>query len=52
VLTNDDSEDVTVIEVLVDPNDEAFAFPISGILQSVAPAGQISSSVFGVILTS
>ena len=55
LLTNDDSVDVTVIDVVVLPELEALALPISGIVHPVAvpvPLGHISASVFGMIFTS
>jgi hypothetical protein len=55
LLTNDDSVEVTVIDVVVLPVLEALALPISGIVQPVVapvPLGHISASVFGMIFTS
>ena len=52
VLTKEDSVELTVIEVVVLPVDEALAVPIWGIEQMAVGSGQSSASVFGVILTS
>ena len=55
LLTNDESVDVTEIEVLVEPVELPLAVPTSGMLQ-VAPeeeaSEQISASDFGIIFTS
>ena len=55
LLTKDDSVELTVMDVVVLPELEALALPISGIVHPVAgpvPFGQISRSDFGMILTS